>query len=108
MPDYPTLSPVSMAAPADLPILDNPSSGRYDFTMNWQEYIERDPQIMLGKPVFKGTRLTVEYILERLGQGASPEELVENYEGLTLDHIRAAQAYAASVLRHDELVYQAS
>ncbi len=74
--------------------------------MNWQDYIERDPQVMLGKPVFKGTRLTVEFILERLGQGAEVEELLENYEGLLPEHIRAAQAYAASVLRRDEVVYQ--
>ena len=74
--------------------------------MNWQDYIERDPNVMLGKPVFKGTRLTVEFILERLGQGATSEELLENYEGLRPEHIRAAQAYAASVLRHDEMVYQ--
>jgi uncharacterized protein (DUF433 family) len=74
--------------------------------MNWQDYIERDPEVMLGKPVFKGTRLTVEFILERLGQGASVEELLESYVGLRPEHIPAAQAYAASVLRHDELVYQ--
>lgn len=74
--------------------------------MNWQDYIERDPDIMLGKPVFKGTRLTVEFILERLGQGASVEELLDGYVGLRIEHIRAAQSYAASVLRHDEVVYQ--
>jgi uncharacterized protein (DUF433 family) len=74
--------------------------------MNWQKYIERDPNVMLGKPVFMGTRLTVEFILERLGQGATPDELMENYEGLRPEHILAAQAYAASVLRHDEVVYQ--
>jgi len=75
--------------------------------MNWQDYIERDPEVMLGKPVFKGTRLTVEFVLERLGQGASVEELLESYVGLRPEHIHAAQAYAASVLRHDEVVYQA-
>ena len=74
--------------------------------MNWQDYIERDPEMMLGKPVFKGTRLTVEFVLERLGQGATADELLENYAGLLPEHIRAAQAYDASVLRHDELVYQ--
>ena len=45
-------------------------------SMNWQDYIERDPEVILGKPVFKGTRLIVEFVLERLGQGASVEELV--------------------------------
>jgi uncharacterized protein (DUF433 family) len=51
---------------------------------------------MLGKPVFKGTRITVEFVLERLAQGASASELVDNYEGLLPDHIRAALAYAAA------------
>jgi len=74
--------------------------------MNWQDYIERDPEVMLGKPVFKGTRLTVEFILERLGQGATPEELLDSYVGLRLEHLLAAQAYAASVLKHEEVVYQ--
>ena len=78
----------------------------YSAYMNWQDYIERDPEVMLGKPVFKGTRLTVEFVLERLGQGDLVEELLESYVGLRPEHIRAAQAYAASVLRHDELVYQ--
>ena len=74
--------------------------------MDWKDYIERDPDVMLGKPVFRGTRLNVEFILERLGQGATVEELLANYEGLRPEHIHAAQAYAASVLRHDEVVYQ--
>jgi uncharacterized protein (DUF433 family) len=72
--------------------------------MDWQNHIERDPDIMLGKPVFKGTRITVQYVLERLSQGASPDELVENYEGLTHDHIQAGLAYAAALLGRDELV----
>ena len=58
--------------------------------VDWKNFIERDPCVMLGKPVFKGTRLTVDFILERLAQGAMPQELVDNYEGITLDHIRAA------------------
>jgi len=75
--------------------------------MNWQDYIECTPDIMLGKPVFKGTRLTVEFILERLAQGASPDELLREYAGLRPEHVRAAMAYAASVIRHEELLYQA-
>jgi len=63
--------------------------------MNWQDYIERDPAVMLGKPVFKGTRITVEFVLERLGQGATPEELVESYVGLCPEHVRAARAFSA-------------
>ncbi len=73
--------------------------------MNWQDYIEVRPGVALGKPVFKGTRLTVEFILERLGDGAAVDELVQNYVGLTPEHVRAASAYAAAVLRRDELVW---
>ena len=58
--------------------------------MNWQDYIEANPEVALGKPVFKGTRLTVEFILERLGEGATVDDLVQNYVGLTPEHIRAA------------------
>jgi len=73
--------------------------------MNWQDYIEIKPEVALGKPIFKGTRLTVEFILERLGDGATVDDLVQNYVGLTPEHVRAATAYAAAVLRRDELIY---
>jgi uncharacterized protein (DUF433 family) len=73
--------------------------------MNWQDYIERDPEVMLGKPVFKGTRLTVEFVLERLGQGATADELLRSYPVLRPEHLTAAQSYAAAVLRSDEAVY---
>jgi len=47
----------------------------------------------------------VEFILERLGEGATVDELVQNYVGLTPEHVRAATAYAVAVLRRDELVW---
>jgi uncharacterized protein (DUF433 family) len=72
--------------------------------IDWKLHIERDPAVMLGKPRFKGTRITVEFVLERLAQGATAEELVETYEGLCPEHIPAALAFAASVISHDELV----
>ena len=75
--------------------------------MSWQDFIEVRPGVALGKPVFKGTRLTVEFVLERLGDGATIEDLVQNYVGLTPDHVRAAAAYAAAELRRDELVWSA-
>lgn len=75
--------------------------------MNWQNYIERDPHITLGEPVFKGTRLTVEFVLERLGHGATIEELMDSCLDLRPEHIRAAQAYAAAVPRHEDVLYPA-
>lgn len=73
--------------------------------MDWREWIERKPEVMAGKPVFKGTRMTVEFVLDRLSQGATAEELVRNYVGLRPEHVQAALAYAAAVLRRDELVF---
>lgn len=72
--------------------------------MNWQDYIEACPGVALGKPVLKGTRLTVQFVLERLGDGATVDELVAEYVGLTADHMRAAVAFAAAVLRGEQSV----
>jgi uncharacterized protein (DUF433 family) len=72
--------------------------------MDWQQYIERIPGVMLGKPIFRGTRITVEFILERLVQGAAPENLVKSHSPLTVDHVRAALAFAVAVVRQDELL----
>lgn len=72
--------------------------------MDWRQHIERVPGVMLGKPVFRGTRITVEFVLERLTQGARPEDLIRSHPPLTEDHIRAALAYALSAVRQDELL----
>ncbi len=66
--------------------------------MNWQDYIEERPDVMLGKPVFKGTRVTVEHVLRELADGMSADELLRGHPRLTQEHIRAAWAYAAAVI----------
>lgn len=63
--------------------------------MDWQRYIERVPGVMLGKPIFRGTRITVEFVLERLAQGAQPEDLIRSHPPLADEHVQAALAYAA-------------
>jgi len=65
--------------------------------------IEINPAIMMGKPVIRGTRITVELILRKLAEGASEGELVEDYP-LTTDAIRAAVAYGAASVAHEEVV----
>ena len=67
--------------------------------MNWQDHIEQRPDVMLGKPVIRGTRLTVELILERLGNGAPVEDILESYPQLRREHIQAAQAYEPAPLQ---------
>ena len=73
--------------------------------MQWQTYIEQRPDVMMGKPVFKDTRLTVEMILERLGDGAPVEDLLAAYPQLRPEHIQAAQAYAAAYLAMDQTIW---
>ena len=60
----------------------------------WQERIVVDPLVMVGKPVVKGTRLTVEFIIDLLAQGWSEAEILRNYPGLTVQDIRACLAFA--------------
>jgi len=58
-----------------------------------------DPKVMVGKPVIRGTRLTVDYILNLLAHGASVEEILEEYEGLTEEDIRACLLFASRSLQ---------
>ncbi len=57
--------------------------------------ISADPNVMLGKPCIKGTRITVELILRKFGAGRSPADLLEAYPQLTMDDLRAALAFAS-------------
>lgn len=66
-----------------------------------QHLLERiviDPKIMVGKPVIRGTRLTVEYILNLLAHGATVDEILEEYEGLTPEDIQACLLFASRFL----------
>jgi uncharacterized protein (DUF433 family) len=66
--------------------------------VTWSERIVVDPDVLVGKPVIKGTRLAVEFIVDLLAQGWSEWEILKNYPGLTLDDIRASLAYASAAL----------
>ncbi len=60
---------------------------------NWQQYITSDEHILQGKPIIKGTRISVEFILERLADGWSEQEILENYPRLTPEAMKAVYAY---------------
>lgn len=64
----------------------------------WEDYIEVDPAIMVGKPVVKGSRITVEHILMVMSAGWTVEEVLDNYPTLTPEGFRAAFAFARDVL----------
>jgi uncharacterized protein (DUF433 family) len=72
--------------------------------VNWEEYITADERILTGKPIVKGTRLSVEFVLELLAAGWDREALQDSYPQLTEDRIRAVLAYAAATFR-DERFY---
>lgn len=74
--------------------------------IKWQDYIEERKDVMAGKPVFKGTRLTVEFILKQLGAAMSHQELLDQYPTLKPEHLRAALLYAADVVTMDQSIYQ--
>jgi uncharacterized protein (DUF433 family) len=74
--------------------------------MKWQERISIDPEVLVGKPVVKGTRLAVEFIIDLMAQGWPESEILRNYPGLTREDIQACLAYASEVL-HAEKVYLA-
>jgi len=73
--------------------------------MNWRDYIEQRPDIMMGKPVIKGTRLTVEILLESLSDGATETDLLAAYPRLQSVHIQAALAFAAASLSTELTVF---
>lgn len=62
--------------------------------MDWQEHIVADPSVLSGKPVIKGTRLAVEFVLGLLAQGWSEADILRSYPGIRGEHIRACMAYA--------------
>lgn len=71
---------------------------------NRHERISINPNVMVGKPCIKGTRIPVDLILRKLGDGDTVEGLLEGYPSLTAEDIRAAQAFAADVLADEALV----
>jgi len=73
-------------------------------TMNYTGRIISDPAIMLGKPVIKGTRITVELILRKLSDGMSTEQLLAGYPHLTKEDILAALTYASDIIANEEVI----
>jgi uncharacterized protein (DUF433 family) len=71
--------------------------------MAWEDYIHSDPEVLLGKPVVKGTRLSVEFLLALLAAGWTQEQILENYPTLTPESLRAVLAFAAEALQDESL-----
>jgi uncharacterized protein (DUF433 family) len=71
--------------------------------MGWEELIVLDPEILVGKPTVRGTRIAVEFVIELLADGWTEAEILEQYPGLTIEDIRACLQYASERLRSERV-----
>ena len=71
--------------------------------MSWEDRITADAGILVGKPIIRGTRLAVEFIIDLLAQGWSHEQILENYPGLTEDDISACLHYAGLLVKSERV-----
>jgi uncharacterized protein (DUF433 family) len=69
------------------------------------QFITVDASIMFGKPVIKGTRITVEQILRKLAAGMTHEQIISDHPQLTSQHIQAAEAFAADYLADEDIAF---
>ena len=83
------------------PIDDTASGAKMDWSMNYRDRIVRDPQIVGGEPILKGTRVTLRTVLASLAEGATTNEILADFPTLSEEDIRAAIAFAASSAQED-------
>lgn len=71
--------------------------------MSYHDRIEINPKVLVGKPVIKGTRLSVQLIVSLLADGWTEKDILENYPGVSSEDIRACLSYAAAVLASEQV-----
>ena len=69
--------------------------------MDWQQHIVSDSQVLLGKPIIKGTRISVELILELLANGWTEQQILESYPSISAESIRAVFAYLKECMQQE-------
>lgn len=72
--------------------------------MNWQDYIHTDAAVLVGKPIIKGTRLSVDFLLGLLAEGWTEAQILENYPQLSHQALQAVFGFSAEVMR-DEAIF---
>jgi uncharacterized protein (DUF433 family) len=72
--------------------------------MDYKDYIESNADVMLGKPVIRGTRIAVGMVLKKMSEGASADDLIAAYPDLTPASIHAALAYASDVVSNETVI----
>jgi uncharacterized protein (DUF433 family) len=71
--------------------------------MNWQQRITVDPNVLVGKPIVKGTRISVEFVIDLLARGWTTEQILKEYDHLTPEDIQACLAYASEMLKTERV-----
>ena len=71
--------------------------------MEWKDHIDIDPAVLVGKPVIKGTRIAVEFIMDLLAQGWSKQDILENYSGITHEDIISCLRYAEQIIKMERI-----
>ncbi len=71
--------------------------------MDWQDRISVDPKVLVGKPVIRGTRIAVEFVVDLLARGWTTEQILHEYDHLSADDIQACLAYAAELLKSERV-----
>jgi len=74
-----------------------------DVAMDWETRITLNPDILVGKPIIKGTRIAVEFIIDLLAQGWGIDEILRNYPGITVEDIQACLSYASVMLKSEKV-----
>lgn len=71
--------------------------------MNWEERITVDANVLAGKPIIKGTRIAVEFVIDLLGRGWTVEQVLREYDHLSREDVQACLAYAGDVLKSERV-----
>jgi uncharacterized protein (DUF433 family) len=71
--------------------------------MVWQDRITINPKVLVGKPIIKGTRISVEFVMDLLGRGWSTAQVLEEYDHLRPEDVQACLAYASEVLKSERV-----
>ncbi len=72
--------------------------------MNWKDRIVADPEVLVGKPIIKGTRLSVDFILSLFAEGWTESQVLENYPQIDMDDLKAVFAFAQACLAEEDYV----
>jgi uncharacterized protein (DUF433 family) len=71
--------------------------------MDWRERIEINPNVLVGKPIIKGTRISVEFVVDLLGRGWTTDQILREYDHVTATDIQACLAYASEMLKSERV-----